>query len=210
MGTDVRVALSAFSHPKLLRLRSMLGTDGVLALVQLWAFAGEHKHNGVLENMSAEYIETASMYGGEKGTLAKALLEIGLLDGSLPNCSLHDWKKHQHFAAGHEQRCRIARAAIEKRWKKRETKALGVQNPSPKKLFEDGYSKRLKDPRWQKRRLQILEKANWMCQKCNKTTDTLNVHHKAYIRNRAPWEYDDDMLVVLCETCHGNLHEGQK
>lgn len=35
----------------------------------------------------------------------------------------------------------------------------------------------------------------------------LHVHHKFYIVNKLPWEYEDDDLTTLCNVCHMNLHE---
>lgn len=35
----------------------------------------------------------------------------------------------------------------------------------------------------------------------------LNVHHKYYVFNRLPWEYDDNALITLCNWCHLELHE---
>jgi len=67
------------------------------------------------------------------------------------------------------------------------------------------YSEKLKDPRWQKRRLEIFNRDNWTCQKCGSTTKTLNVHHKGYIYGLDPWEYDDEYLVTVCEDCHSML-----
>lgn len=37
----------------------------------------------------------------------------------------------------------------------------------------------------------------------------LNVHHKYYVRGKKPWEYVDDVLVTLCESCHQKRHEKQ-
>ena len=34
----------------------------------------------------------------------------------------------------------------------------------------------------------------------------LNVHHKYYIKDKAPWEYEDDALITLCEDCHQKAH----
>jgi 5-methylcytosine-specific restriction endonuclease McrA len=64
------------------------------------------------------------------------------------------------------------------------------------------YSEKLKDPRWQKKRLQILERDGWTCQDCWTTSKTLHVHHKFYIPNTEPWDYDNAALVTKCETCH--------
>ena len=35
----------------------------------------------------------------------------------------------------------------------------------------------------------------------------LNVHHNYYIVGKNPWEYPNDALVTLCESCHQKRHE---
>jgi 5-methylcytosine-specific restriction endonuclease McrA len=37
----------------------------------------------------------------------------------------------------------------------------------------------------------------------------LHVHHKYYIEGRNPWEYSNDALITLCETCHDEKHSGK-
>lgn len=64
--------------------------------------------------------------------------------------------------------------------------------------FFDQY----KDPRWQKKRLEIMQRDEFMCQNCYDEESTLNVHHKYYIHNKKPWEYHDQLLITLCEECH--------
>lgn len=64
------------------------------------------------------------------------------------------------------------------------------------------YAEKLKDPRWQKKRLQILERDNWECQECAEKEKTLHVHHKNYYSGKDPWECNDNNLITLCETCH--------
>lgn len=63
------------------------------------------------------------------------------------------------------------------------------------------YSEKLKDPRWQKKRLEVLERAGWKCQCCGDEGSTLHVHHLVYIKGD-PWESPDDTLECLCEECH--------
>lgn len=67
------------------------------------------------------------------------------------------------------------------------------------------YAEKLKDPRWQKRRLEIMERDEWTCQWCATSEKSLNVDHKIYIQGRDPWNYNDDDLQTLCEDCHKNL-----
>lgn len=64
------------------------------------------------------------------------------------------------------------------------------------------YSEQLKDPRWQKKRLEQLERFKWTCSHCYGTEETLHVHHQYYVSGRAPWEYPDCCYLVLCKTCH--------
>jgi hypothetical protein len=62
------------------------------------------------------------------------------------------------------------------------------------------YSDLLKDPRWQKKRLKILERDNFECQNCGSEDNTLHVHHYKY--TKTPWEIDQNYLVTLCKDCH--------
>lgn len=64
------------------------------------------------------------------------------------------------------------------------------------------YSEKLRDPRWQRKRLEIMNRDDFRCQCCNSGTTTLNVHHRAYLKNRDPWDYQNHMLTTLCEPCH--------
>lgn len=69
------------------------------------------------------------------------------------------------------------------------------------------YYKKLKDPRWQRRRLEILEKAGFVCEYCGSSERTMHVHHKAYLKGRDPWDYSDFWLEALCEKCHSWLED---
>jgi 5-methylcytosine-specific restriction endonuclease McrA len=42
------------------------------------------------------------------------------------------------------------------------------------------YSSMLRDPRWQRKRLKIMESDKWKCSKCGSTKSELNVHHLRY------------------------------
>jgi len=64
------------------------------------------------------------------------------------------------------------------------------------------YFEKLKDPRWQKKRLEVLDDSGWCCDICDNEKETLHVHHKIYIKGREPWEYDVQQLSCLCATCH--------
>jgi hypothetical protein len=64
------------------------------------------------------------------------------------------------------------------------------------------YFEKLKDPRWQKKRLEIMQRAEFGCEWCGVKSETLHVHHGYYERGKEPWDYDYDTLHCLCEGCH--------
>ena len=64
------------------------------------------------------------------------------------------------------------------------------------------YKNKLKDPRWQKLRLKIFERDAWKCVSCLDSSAPLHVHHHHYIEGKDPWDYPNDHLETLCESCH--------
>lgn len=69
------------------------------------------------------------------------------------------------------------------------------------------YREKLKDPRWQKKRLEIFERDEWECIICGDRTKQLHAHHIYYKNGFDPWEYESDEIITLCETCHTAVHE---
>jgi len=68
------------------------------------------------------------------------------------------------------------------------------------------YQDKWKDPRWQKRRLEVFARDDWRCRLCNNGKRTLAVHHRVYSSGN-PWDEPMDDLVTLCEDCHAAFHE---
>lgn len=66
-----------------------------------------------------------------------------------------------------------------------------------------------KDPRWQKKRLEIMERDGFRCRSCGSETETLNVHHAYYEKGKMPWEYDNKVLITWCEKCHKQRRDMQ-
>lgn len=67
------------------------------------------------------------------------------------------------------------------------------------------YSEKLKDPRWQKKRLEIFQRDGFTCQYCDDPDSQLQVHHKFYVYGKDPWEYENSTLTTLCGSCHENI-----
>ncbi len=64
------------------------------------------------------------------------------------------------------------------------------------------YSEKLKDPRWQKMKSMIQIRDQFTCQKCGDKGTTLHVHHRHYLGGRDPWDYPEQLLVLICAKCH--------
>jgi hypothetical protein len=68
------------------------------------------------------------------------------------------------------------------------------------------YFEKLKDPRWQRKRLEIMQRDDFKCLSCDDSTQTLNVHHAYYVTGRNPWDYPSWSLSTLCQDCHKDTH----
>lgn len=65
------------------------------------------------------------------------------------------------------------------------------------------YPEQLKSPRWQKKRLEILDRDGFTCQHCGDTKTELHIHHLKY--SKYPWEVENDKLQTLCKHCHKGI-----
>jgi len=65
------------------------------------------------------------------------------------------------------------------------------------------YAEKLRDPRWQKKRLRIFERDEFRCRDCKADNRPLHVHHCFYAAGD-PWDTDDEFLITVCEDCHAD------
>lgn len=72
------------------------------------------------------------------------------------------------------------------------------------------YSEQLKSPKWQKKRLEILNRDEFKCNSCLNDSKQLHVHHKFYKKDLLAWEYKDNVYTTLCEECHNKIHLSNK
>lgn len=72
-----------------------------------------------------------------------------------------------------------------------------------KNNFFDQY----KDPRWQKKRLEIMQRDEFICRECGSDNSELNVHHRFYDKELKIWEYNNEDLITYCNDCHNQTHD---
>jgi len=72
------------------------------------------------------------------------------------------------------------------------------------------YKRKLANPLWQKKRLEILERDKWTCRLCTDNRIELHVHHEYYTNGLEPWEYKDECYVTLCSHCHSYFEKFKK
>jgi len=71
---------------------------------------------------------------------------------------------------------------------------------------KQAYKDEIRDPRWQRKRLEIMNRDDFRCQLCKTSSNHLNVHHLYYLPKYKIWEYDNEAYVTLCESCHLFAH----
>jgi len=69
-------------------------------------------------------------------------------------------------------------------------------------MANETYADKLKNPAWQKKRLEILNRDNFTCLVCRDTETELHIHHKQYKTGRKPWDYENENFQTLCKCCH--------
>jgi hypothetical protein len=71
------------------------------------------------------------------------------------------------------------------------------------------YADKLRHPKWQKKRLEVLSRDGFTCRSCWSPEKTLHVHHLDYLKGNDPWEYPLEYLITLCHECHEEIEQEQ-
>ncbi len=71
------------------------------------------------------------------------------------------------------------------------------------------YKEQLSHPKWQKKRLEILQRDKFTCQICSDTETQLHIHHTEYDKTykTKAWEYPNHIYKTLCSDCHKSITE---
>ena len=114
MNTDIRISIGFKNHTKTKKLKRKLGADGVLSLIYLWTYTGQHKYKtGLLSDMDAIDIAEESGWKGDPELFVRTLVEVGFLDrtGS-GEYQIHDWEIHNQWATEADLRVEKALKAV--------------------------------------------------------------------------------------------------
>ena len=123
MGNDdIRIDVGFFDSPKTMKLFRLLGNDGVVGLLRLWAWAAKHRPKGLLYGVLNCDIEQVAGWTGDEDEFVLGLVQAGFLD-SLQDIDddyqIHDWKDHQGYVYHSLERSERGRKAAEARWHKK-------------------------------------------------------------------------------------------
>lgn len=136
---DFRVETDFRHHGKIKELEVQLGPEGVVSLIRLWAFAAEHRTNGVLADMSEESIGAAALWPRDDDTLfVRTLARLALLDATSWTTSpsdeysweeepddellpvgpfaIHNWERRNPYRFGAAERSAKAKKAARARY----------------------------------------------------------------------------------------------
>lgn len=114
---DIRLSHKFFTHIKTKRLAKRLGDGAVLGLIKLWTYAAEHFQKGDISELSNDEISMIAEVDIDPDRFVETLIELRFLDIEGGRKKLHEWKEHQPYAYFAEERSKIAKQNIEKRWK---------------------------------------------------------------------------------------------
>ena len=69
------------------------------------------------------------------------------------------------------------------------------------------YKAQYTDPRWQRKRLEVMALNDFTCEQCDATDKQLHVHHRFYRKGANIWDYSREEFECLCHDCHNARHE---
>lgn len=114
MSKDIRIALGFWEHWKTVKVKRILGVEGIESLMRLWDFAAQFHTKGILEGMDIDEIEIAAKWNGERGKFVTTMADdkIRFFDKNNGFFMLHDWEEHQGFIFYSAERSKKAKKAV--------------------------------------------------------------------------------------------------
>jgi hypothetical protein len=117
MNNDFRMIVGITNHLKIKRLIGRHGHESLVGLIRLWEYAAQNESiDGVFEGMTSADIGMIS--GINDDLFGDNLVALNLLEFTVQGYKIHNWEKHNPWAAGASKRSEKARNASNKRWEK--------------------------------------------------------------------------------------------
>lgn len=111
---SLNIDLNFFEHPKVKRLRGMVGPEAEVYLLRLWAYVGLYfPDDGLLKEHGALEVEGLVNWRGKPQALLQALIKTGFLKKTSAGYMIHDWKEHEGHLSAYREKARKAALA---RW----------------------------------------------------------------------------------------------
>lgn len=136
MPDTINLDIDYFDHPKVRRLIGILGPGSEVHHIRLMTYTAKHRPgSGGFDDWSAEEIESAADWRGEKSKMVEAMIRCGLLHEKNGGYYLHDWKERQPHLVKYEKTKRERKKAADKRWNQERRRKNGR---NPKAVKEKG------------------------------------------------------------------------
>ncbi len=71
---------------------------------------------------------------------------------------------------------------------------------------QDRYEQYLHSNPWYHKKMRVLERAQYLCERCGAANTALEVHHRKY---SARGQEDIADLIAVCPRCHLELHHNE-
>jgi len=130
---DIRIAVDFLTHRKTKRLIRELDYKAFFCLMALWVAVSQQRPDGKLTGWDEDDIEGMAKWDGDKGVFLNALLspEIKFLVKRGKVYCVHEWKKHNPWAANSEKRSKQASMAALSRVRKPKDNPGGLRPETP-------------------------------------------------------------------------------
>lgn len=85
-----------------------------------------------------------------------------------------------------------------------------ISTDEDEQQYKSEYDRLLHTPQWYEFRQKILKQHYNECDWCGRHNH-LQIHHKYYLKTPNnkhinPWDYPDEAMMCLCESCHKKAH----
>ena len=113
---DIRIKFGLIGHPKLEKLKLMIGDQALERLITLWIRVAQNKPRGNLKDLDDMDIALYAGYKGDASEFVSALKNCKWLKDNGNGLEIQDWKEHQPWVYHSPERSERARQAALVRW----------------------------------------------------------------------------------------------